>query len=272
MVSYLLWMIIGLHSVAQAAQLVSIKSDPLYQALPFCARDCVWNDYNNGDIASGISLSFPCYNSCYCNPDTIDDALSALSQCITSSPCCDMTDYSNAVFLYYEYCSAHETWPVLPPEVGPAPPSPTFRTTLQSTASWCSTARFSPTPTSTTGNKVPTAAATNTAASNSSGISPKDFSDGIVLPSVVVGLGTALLLFVWVALLYRKKMRSKEAILPRRQPNSTPQITISHELSLRPSSARPLTDHIGAADGTGAENDSGAKGGKGAVDPPPYSP
>jgi hypothetical protein len=286
--SYLLWTFLALHSVVQAAQPVSIEAEPLYQALPFCARDCIWNDDNDGDIASNITFFFPCSNSCYCNPDTIEDALSYLSQCIISSPCCDMTDYVNAVSLYYSYCNSHEPWSMpVPSEIGTAPPSTTSRTTSLSTASWCSTAQFSPTSSTSTASQSTSMSstraltATATAAASSSDDDGDDDDDtpnpellSILLPTLTVGVTLVILVFcAWISChIQRKAKRRIKTAFSRLQPDSTPLIIIPHEPSPRPSSVWSAADHIEAADQTGDENDLGAGGGKDASVPPPYSP
>jgi hypothetical protein len=175
----------------------------------------------------------------------------------------------------------------VPSQIGTAPPGPTSRTTSHSTASWCSTAHFSPTSSPTTSitftsHTISTAsiASPKTTAAASSTEDNFDQNDengdliGILLPCLGAGITIAILL-LFACMFWRMRRitgRARKAMFKRRGPDSTPLITIPHSPAPNPGMPSSSLDHIEAVDLTEGESGLCAEGGEDVMPPPPYAP
>jgi hypothetical protein len=96
--------------LASESVLWSISSLDAYASQRACAQKCFYDrdyagEYYTNLIASVISCTTPCQESCCCRPDLQSLAESYLSSCVANLCSTDTLDIESAVSLYEGYCT-----------------------------------------------------------------------------------------------------------------------------------------------------------------------
>jgi CFEM domain len=75
-----------------------------YETLDSCGQGCLYAD-NNG-LPNVLGCDIPVLNACYCRPDQLQIATSAISSCVNQE-CTnvDAADISAAIKVYVDYCN-----------------------------------------------------------------------------------------------------------------------------------------------------------------------
>jgi hypothetical protein len=75
-----------------------------YETLDSCGQGCLYAD-NNG-LPNVLGCDIPVLNACYCRPDQLQIATSAISSCVNQE-CTnvDAVDISTAIKVYVDYCN-----------------------------------------------------------------------------------------------------------------------------------------------------------------------
>ena len=100
----------------------SIRSLDIYQSQRACAQGCFYNIdvWTTNLIASELSCTQPCLESCCCRPDLQAVAEAYLSSCVESACSSDTVDIQSAISIYAGYCT-----PIYPPAVSSSSPTTT---------------------------------------------------------------------------------------------------------------------------------------------------
>jgi hypothetical protein len=75
-----------------------------YETLDSCDQACLYAD-NNG-LPNVLGCDIPVLNACYCRPDQLQIATSAISSCVNQEcTSVDAVDISTAIKVYVDYCN-----------------------------------------------------------------------------------------------------------------------------------------------------------------------